>query len=266
MSSLNISEKFFSCQGEGVTSGVPSYFIRLKGCNLSCGLDSRDLKNIKPGEIIETGNLVKEGKATWACDSASIWLFGKKTKFEDIIEDWNKLNISDWVKTGRVHIIWTGGEPSLLKHQKDIIDFINYCNYCNSMTEESYNEVETNGTQILTKEFLDVINQINCSVKLQNSGMSKARRIVPDALESILKHPGYWFKFVISKESDLKEIEDDFIKPFNINPNRVVLMPGLCDRENFHEKTRFSLEMAKKYGYIGLTRLHISAWSKTTGV
>ncbi len=26
------------------------------------------------------------------------------------------------------------------------------------------------------------------------------------------------------------------------------------------------LEMAKKYGYIGLTRLHVSAWDKLTGV
>jgi hypothetical protein len=43
-------------------------------------------------------------------------------------------------------------------------------------------------------------------------------------------------------------------------------MPGLDNQKNFHEKTKISLEMAKKYGYIGLTRLHISAWDKATGV
>ena len=43
-------------------------------------------------------------------------------------------------------------------------------------------------------------------------------------------------------------------------------MPGLDSQKNFHERTLFSLEMGKKYGYIGLTRLHVSAWDKTTGV
>ena len=44
------------------------------------------------------------------------------------------------------------------------------------------------------------------------------------------------------------------------------MMPGLDSQDNFHERTRFCLEVAKKYGYIGLTRLHVSAWDKLTGV
>ena len=112
----------------------------------------------------------------------------------------------------------------------------------------------------------DHLNQINCSVKLSNSGMSKERRIVPIALQRIMSHPNYWFKFVISNEEDLHEIERDFIKPFNIPAKKVLMMPGLDKRVNYHERTKFCMEMGKKYGYTGLTRLHVSAWDQTTGV
>ena len=81
-----------------------------------------------------------------------------------------------------------------------------------------------------------------------------------------MEHDNYWFKFVISEEDDLKEIEEDFIKPLNIPPTRVLMMPGLDKQENFHERTKFCLEMAIKYGYVGMTRMHISAWDQTTGV
>ena len=96
--------------------------------------------------------------------------------------------------------------------------------------------------------------------------MDKTVRIQPDALVRIMEHPGYWFKFVISKEDDLKEIEEDFVKPFNIDPKRVLMMPGLDKQKDYHERTLFCMEMAKKYGYVGLTRLHVSAWDQTTGV
>jgi hypothetical protein len=43
-------------------------------------------------------------------------------------------------------------------------------------------------------------------------------------------------------------------------------MPGLDDAADFEERTRFVLEMAKKYRFIGLTRLHIAAWNKTLNV
>ena len=33
---MKVSEIFTSCQGEGVTSGVPMTFIRLQGCNIRC--------------------------------------------------------------------------------------------------------------------------------------------------------------------------------------------------------------------------------------
>ena len=42
---LLISSDFYSVQGEGVSTGIPSYFVRLGNCNLTCGMSNRFLKN-----------------------------------------------------------------------------------------------------------------------------------------------------------------------------------------------------------------------------
>ena len=250
-STLSLSESFYSVQCEGVSTGVPAYFIRLKGCNLICGGSN--------------GALMKKGKATWWCDTEAVWRQGKQTDIEVLIDDWEKEDILDWVLSGRVHLVWTGGEPTLLKHQHDIVNCIEYI-YEKYDDVKLYNEIETNGTQWIDNGLFEELDQINCSVKLANSGMPHSKRFDELALNRIMRHNNYWFKFVVSEEDDMKEIEKDFIEPLNIPANKVLMMPGLDNRDNFHERTEFCLQLAKKYGYIGMTRLHISAWNQTTGV
>ena len=109
---LNLSEHFYSVQCEGASTGYPAYFIRLKGCNLMCG--GKD------------GSLMNEGKATWWCDSEAVWRQGKKTDFDVLIDAWREQDILKWVLNGRVHLIWTGGEPTMKKHQESIVSCINY--------------------------------------------------------------------------------------------------------------------------------------------
>ena len=99
-----------------------------------------------------------------------------------------------------------------------------------------------------------------------NLSMTEKQRIVPAAIKRIMEHDNYQFKFVISNEEDVKEMFRDFIVPFNIPLKNVVCMPGLDDVANFEERTQFVLEMAKKYKFRGLTRLHIAAWNKTLNV
>jgi len=255
---LSLSENFYSVQCEGITTGYPSYFIRLKGCNLMCGG--------------KNGSLMKEGKATWWCDSEAVWRKGEKADIEVLIDDWIKEGILDWVLNGRVHLVWTGGEPTLSKHQRDIVSCLDYL--CKKYDDISYkclklpiyNEIETNGTQYIEDALFGELDQINCSVKLANSGIDYYSRVNLVALHRIMSHHNYWFKFVVSEEKDLEEIRDTFIKPLKIPPSKVLMMPGLDHQDNFHERTEFCLQMAKKYGYVGMTRLHISAWNQTTGV
>jgi organic radical activating enzyme len=271
---LNISSDFYSIQGEGISSGVPSYFIRLGTCNLHCGMSrgfTNDLlrsKSLVDGEIFE-GDLHKEGKATWTCDSVSQWLWrGEDKSFDYLIERWKEQGIYQDISHGLIHIIWTGGEPTLPMYQKLIPQFMerwsNIEYYGTNYHEwEPYLEIETNGTIYIKDDLFSWLSQINCSPKLQNSGHREKQRIVPKAIERIMEHPNYQFKFVISTEDDVKEIFRDFIEPFNIPLKNIDCMPGMDNQEDFHERTRFVMEMAKKYKFRGLTRLHISAWDRT---
>ena len=139
--------------------------------------------------------------------------------------------------------------------------------YCtNEFISDVYNEIETNGTIVIEDELFNNLTQINCSPKLANSGMTEKQRIVPAAIKRIMEHANYQFKFVISTEDDVLELFRDFVEPFNIPLKNVVCMPGLDDASNFEERTRFVMEMAKKYRFRGLTRLHIAAWDKTLNV
>lgn len=273
---LLISEDFYSIQGEGITSGYPAYFIRLANCNLSCGARMAFVNKFKKDEVdydpgTFQGDLHAEGKATWTCDTIPVWAKGVERDYDYLINKWKDLGIYDDIKRGIIHIIWTGGEPTIPQHQKAIIGFHNYWSNIvfsgNDYLEFApYVEIETNGTFEIEDDLMQQLDQINCSPKLANSGMSEKQRIVPAAIERIKEHLNYQFKFVISSEEDVAEVFNDFVDAFDIPLQYVVCMPGLDSQEDFHERTRFVLEMAKKYKFIGLTRLHVSAWDKTTGV
>ena len=278
---LLISSDFYSVQGEGISTGIPSYFVRLGVCNLTCGM-SRKFTNallkeasLADGEIFK-GDLELEGKATWTCDSTSQWLWrGEDKEFQYLIDRWKEQDIYEDIKNGTIHIIWTGGEPTIKGHQEAISNFFQYWRLVDPEIESAYsgyqaaipfNEIETNGTVVIDGPLFRLIDQINCSPKLSNSGMTEKQRINPDAIKRIMEHSLYQFKFVVSVEDDIKEIFRDFIEPFNIPIKNVVIMPGMDSQEDFHERTQFSLEMAKKYKLRGLTRLHISGWDKTLNV
>lgn len=271
---LLISSDFYSVQGEGKSTGVPSYFVRLATCNLTCGMSrlfTNKLlkeKNLEDGEIFK-GDLELEGKATWTCDSTSQWLWrGENRDFQYLIDRWKEEGIYDDVRSGLIHIIWTGGEPTIKSHQQSIVNFTNYWSEGPACWEplDPFYEIETNGTIVIEDGLFKIIDQINCSPKLSNSGMTEKQRIVPAAIKRIMEHRNYQFKFVISTEDDVKELFRDFVEPFNIPLQNVVCMPGLDDQADFHERTQFCLEMAKKYKFVGMTRLHISAWDKTLNV
>jgi 7-carboxy-7-deazaguanine synthase len=273
---LMISSDFYSVQGEGISTGIPSYFVRLAVCNLQCGMSMKFLNALKKagpealadGEIFK-GDLELEGKASWTCDSTSQWAIrGENQDFDYLINHWKEQGIYEDIKNRLIHIIWTGGEPTIKQHQESIVNFHKYWKSIDLSVDltTAYYEIETNGTIYIEDALFRLLDQINCSPKLSNSGMTVKQRIVPEAIKRMMEHKNYQFKFVISTEDDIKELFRDFVEPFNIPLKNVVCMPGLDSQTDFHERTQFVLEMAKKYKFRGLTRLHISAWDKTLNV
>lgn len=286
---IKLSESFFSIQGEGVTSGVPSYFIRLFDCNLCCG-------GMK-------GELLAAGKASWVCDTIPSWTQFKPITFDDFIEKIRRegeelgIPLLDWLVDGTAHFIWTGGEPMMAHSISTIEDFLEYWD-AKYPDNKVFHEVETNGTIATTRHIQETIigpdrepydpeqdeydrnnlyelfDQINCSPKLANSGMKKGARINKDAIDQIktCKKKNHWWKFVINCENeeaafqDLEEIERDYIEPFDLDKRRLIIMPGVDNLEDLPHVTRVLYEVAKKYGCRAVTRGHILAWDQTTGV
>lgn len=273
---LLISEHFYSLQGEGKTSGVPAYFIRMTSCNLACGEKMSVVNDYIKGRIdLEPGNfkgsLHQSGLASWTCDTIPVWAKGREYEFQEITDSWKEQGIYEDICSGVIHIIWTGGEPTIPGHQESIVKFTQYWNALVQPENELDNadsiyEIETNGTLIIEDGLFPFLDQINCSPKLSNSGMTAKQRIVPEAIWRIMEHSNYQFKFVISTEDDIFEMFDTYINPFQIPLKNVVCMPGLDDQDDFFERTKWCMEMAIKYKFIGLTRLHVAAWNKTTGV
>jgi len=269
---LNISEDFYSVQCEGITTGVPSYFIRLALCNMYCGSSQKTLNAIRKG--LDTGKmLVPEKGASWVCDSIPVWLKGNEKEYNYVLSRWLDEGVYWDIIKGHVHVIWTGGEPCLIKNQNAITGFLDYIKkvlspVCDELRIKYaiFNEIETNGTIVIKSELFAHLNQINCSPKLPNSGMAKNKRIVPDAISRIMEHENYQFKFVISNEDDIRQMFLEYINPFKIPQDRVVCMPGMEKQDQFFERTKWVLEMAKKYKFRGLTRLHIAAYNQVTGV
>ena len=68
---MRISEIFYSIQGEGILTGVPSVFIRTSGCNLRCTWCDTPYASWKPeGEDVGFGAILARcdgiGRAMWS--------------------------------------------------------------------------------------------------------------------------------------------------------------------------------------------------------
>ena len=212
------------------------------------------------------GEKVRDGSATWWCDSEKIWRESKSYTPGEIIEYIKDAGELDNIRSGSTHLVITGGEPLLRRNidpLKLLIEMLRYDNLADQ-TFYPYIEVETNGT-CSTEDFLDTyVDQVNCSPKLANSGVPREQRIKQDAIEEIKNHLNSWFKFVVSKPEDWNEIEKDFL-PL-IFKDQIILMPAGASREDLLVTSPIVWEMACKHNVKATTRLQTITWDKRVGV
>jgi organic radical activating enzyme len=251
---MQISEMFGPViQGEGISAGVPSFFLRMANCSLMCGGHN--------------GELVKSGLAKWHCDSEKIWRQGTEKTPQEIVAFFEERGELQRILTGKTHVILTGGEPCLptnLKAIKELIDYINDEYPLNS----AYYEMETSGTRYApTDDFFDTyIDQVNCSAKIQNSGMPKAMRVIPRALGQLTKHKNFWWKIVVAEEGDWDEFMADYGQWIPEDLSNVILMPAGSDIEELVPTSQVAWNLATKHNVRMCGRLQVSAWRLTTGV
>ena len=249
MKPLVVSEMFYSIQGEGVFIGTPAVFLRLTGCNLTCG-----------GATTITSQRI-EDKATWRCDSIDVWTKGKKQSYEEICVFWEENHWIDYLKQG-AHVVITGGEPLL--QSSALASFLEF--FKARYTWVPFIEIETNGTVIPDLNLVSYINQYNIAFKLTNSGMKRNDYFSTKAIQFFAQKENVTYKFVVASEADLEEIETTYIQPFKLNPKNIMLMPAADNRSELSRLEPLVTEWCKQRSWRLSTRLHIHIWDKKTGV
>jgi len=87
---MKITETFLSIQGEGIHSGIPSFFVRLSGCNLRCSY----------------------------CDTKYSYSGGDERSIKDIMSEVKE-------KSADFKLVCiTGGEPLIKKDTKELINVL----------------------------------------------------------------------------------------------------------------------------------------------
>ena len=257
---LVISEKFLSHQGEGRTAGKLAYFIRLAGCNLTCGINHDTFsKAKKEGWTQEQIVEAKASNASWVCDTMSTWMDGQSKTFEELLFE---LNLDGFIKAmlDGANLIITGGEPLLW--QKNIIKFLRFLSH-NGISPNI--EVETNGTVLPSAEVDAFVSYWNVSPKLSSSAMPEGKRIVNESLEYFSRNEKSIFKFVIGRAEDLIEVLE-LVSTFSIEKRKVWLMPAASSIEELLSRNKLVAELALKHGFNFTSRLQVEIYNKTTGV
>ncbi len=222
-------EIFYSLQGEGVTQGTPTVFLRLATCNLTC---------------------------TW-CDTKYTWdwkAFSYDQQVMPLPADEVERRILEYECP---HLVITGGEPMM--QQRQLVPLVQ------SLKERGfYIEVETNGTLAPQPEIVEAVSQWNVSPKLSNSGVDPVRREVAPALTAFRELDAAYFKFVIAETDDVDEA-CAMIARHSLPIDRVILMPEGTTVEAIQERGKFVAQACAEKGFRFSTRMHILLWGDERG-
>ena len=293
MAKLKVSEIFYSAQGEGRYVGVPSVFLRTFGCNFTCagfGLDrgtsstEADMVDATKYKTFDELPLVHTG-----CDSYASWHpnfkeFSPMLETGAVVERLLQLTPNGaWMQENgnHVHLVITGGEP-LLGWQRAYPDLLEHA----GMRDLDFLTFETNGTQLLTTEFAEYLEQwhmdirtptemflgrfreaqFSVSPKLSASGEKWADAIQPAIIRQYQEIGVTYLKFVVSTVADFEEV-DQAVSEYRAGGfmGPVYVMP-VGGTTQLYDTNRVSVaDEAMKRGYYYSPRLHVDLWGNGWG-
>ena len=228
-----ISEIFYSIQGEGELTGVPSVFVRTSGCNLRC---------------------------RW-CDTpyASWNPEGEEMGVKLILEEVRKYPAR--------HVVLTGGEPMIARNIRDLATGLREAGY--HITIETAGTVAPNG---IACDLASISPKFSNSTPLEGSidpawiKRHEETRNRPEILEQWIKAYPHQIKLVVASEEDAVEALAILkMGSPDVTPSKIHLMPEGTDPETLRGREHWLIDFCKKYGYRYCDRLHIRLFGNTKG-
>lgn len=229
---MRISETFYSIQGEGTLTGLPSVFIRTAGCNLRC---------------------------RW-CDSmyASWYARGSGRTINSLVEE--------VIRYPTRFCVITGGEPMLAKGIHDLAKRL--VDGGKHVTIETAATIPPRGISCslasINPKLKNSTPGMDISVAVRRR--HEARRLKPDVIRDWIDHYDYQLKFVVCSSADVAEVIallDTLDR--SIAPEKVLLMPEGVDTAAFSNVTDHVIAACKEHGFRYCDRLHIRLYGNTRG-
>ncbi len=127
-------------------------------------------------------------------------------------------------------------------------------------------EIETNGTLMPNDDLCKWISFFNVSPKLASSGMVFSDRFKEAVLRKFDTLESSIFKFVVSSEKEVVDIQEEYLNSKIISSNKIYLMPAASNRLELNTIESKVITLCKKYCFNYSTRLHIQIWDNKKGV
>lgn len=230
---MRIAEIFYSIQGEGELTGVPSVFIRTSGCNLRCAWCDTPYASWKPE--------------------------GDEMSISQIVDEVDKYPTR--------FVVLTGGEPMIAK------DIHNLARKLNEMgkhvTIETAATIPPEGIICdLASLSPKLSNSTPVTDAIDSAWIERHERTrrQPDILREWVNGYNYQLKFVFSAVSDLPEIEEAVSLIGTPIPSwKVQLMPEGTTDEALESRRGKLLAICRDKGYRYCDRLHVHLFGNTRG-
>jgi organic radical activating enzyme len=229
---------------------------------------SRVIRRVDPvGRIEEVvtlstsaGSFIAGGYVVKNCDTKYTWDWERYDRKTEVVE----LEVERVVERARVlaasgvrNIVLTGGEPLLQQ--------VELGRLAGELRRDGFRlEVETNGTIQPSAAVAEAIDQWNVSPKLETSDnpLRARRRAAP--LSWFAAQPNAWFKFVVTSDADLVEI-DELVTSLSVPSTQVILMPEGTDASSQLAGGRWLADACRERGYRLGSRLHVLLWGADRG-
>ena len=227
---MKIAELFYSIQGEGILTGVPSAFVRTSGCNLRCEWCDTAYTSWQPeGEHLSVGEILRRMES-----------FSTR------------------------HAVVTGGEPMLVPEVVDLCAGLRERGY--HVTIETAATV----FRPAQCDLASLSPKLSNSTPWQREGgrwaaRHDSQRLRLDVIRSFLDWCDYQLKFVIDRPEDVDEMLTLLEALPGVDRGKVLLMPQGVTREELARRGPWLADICKEHGFRFCPRLHIELYGNRRG-